>query len=120
MGFGTHRYGWVPVTVAQSQIGDRTIERLSLYAKNQEVCRAAQRQRQSALDAETLEALVEARELPAGVDQPLLPARPGRVGFRVDVEPQGVPGLAIGRARLVRGPVRHHDRYFMIIGVDSF
>src|SRR5262249_16265481 len=74
----------------------------------------------SALDAETLEAFIEAGQLSAGVDQTLLSTGPRRMRFRVDVEPQGVPRFAVGRARLVGGPVRHDDGDFMIIGVNSF
>src|SRR5665213_4497375 len=58
--------------------------------------------------AEALKALVEAREL-AAIDQALLAAGPRRMRFRIDVEPQCVAGLAIGRARLVRRAVGHHD-----------
>src|SRR5271165_1633844 len=76
--------------------------------------------RTSALDAKALKALIEAGKLSAGVDQTLLSARPGRVRFRVDVEPQSVPQFAVSRACLVGAPVRHHDGDFMIIGVNSF
>src|SRR5271170_6317588 len=74
----------------------------------------------SALDTKPLKSLVEAGQLSTTVDQPLLSAGPGRMRFRVDVEPQGVPRLAVGRARLVRAAVRHHDGYLMIFGVNSF
>jgi len=74
----------------------------------------------SALYAEALKALVEAGELPAGVDQALLPTSPGRMRLRVDVEPQGVPGFPVGRTGLVRGPVGQDDGDLMIIGVNSF
>src|SRR5882757_1591730 len=73
----------------------------------------------SALDAKSLEALVEAGQLSTAVDQPLLSAGPGGMRFRVDVEPQCVSRLPVGRARLVRAAVRHHDGYFVILGVNS-
>src|SRR4029077_349118 len=73
----------------------------------------------SAFYAEALEALVEAGELPAGIEQSVLSAGPSRMRFRVDVEPQGIPGFAVGRAGLVRGPVRHHDGNLMIIRVNA-
>src|SRR5690349_6082737 len=74
----------------------------------------------SALDTKPLKALVEAGQLSTAIDQPLLAAGPGRMGFRVDIEPQGVSRFAVGRARLVRAAVRHHDGYFVIFGVNSF
>src|SRR5260370_6513065 len=74
----------------------------------------------SALDTKPLKTLVEAGQLSAAVDQPLLSAGPGRMRFRVDVEPQSVSRLAVGRARLVRAAVGHHDGYFVIFGVNSF
>ena len=39
--------------------------------------------------------------------------------FRVDVEAQRVAGFAVGRARLIRGAVGHHDRDLVIVGVDA-
>src|SRR6516164_3043587 len=74
----------------------------------------------SGLDAEPLEALVEAGELAAAVDQALLPAGPRRVRLGVDVEAQRVAGLAVGRTRLVGAPVGQHDRDLVIVGVDAF
>src|SRR5579875_569102 len=71
-------------------------------------------------DAEAAEALVEAGELAAGIDQPLLSAGPGRMRFRIDLQAQGVAGLAVGRARLVGSAVGHDDRDLVIIGVDAF
>src|SRR5271165_1282899 len=49
----------------------------------------------SGLDAKSLESLVEAGELTAAVNQALLPAGPGRMRFRIDVEAQGVAGFAV-------------------------
>src|SRR5215472_16440281 len=74
----------------------------------------------SLFDAESLKTLVEAGELSATVDQPLLPAGPGRMRFRIDIEPQCISRLAVGRTRLVRAPVRHHDGNLVIIRVNSF
>src|SRR5208282_4334459 len=74
----------------------------------------------SALDAKPLKALVETGQLSTAVDQPLLSAGPGRMRFRVDVEPQSISRLAVSRARLVRAAVRHHDGYLVIFGVNSF
>src|SRR6185437_4425513 len=70
--------------------------------------------------AEAREALVEARELTAGIEETLLPAGPGRVRLGVDVEAQRVAFLAIGRARLVAAAVGHHDGDLVIIGVNLF
>src|SRR3546814_38631 len=47
-------------------------------------------------------------------------AGPGRMRLRVDVELEHRAGLAIGRACLVRGPVRHFDGDLMIVRVDFF
>src|SRR6516164_1774905 len=74
----------------------------------------------SGLDSKTLEALVEAGELAAAVDQTLPPPGPRRMRFRVDVEEQRVARLAVSRARLVGGPIGQHDRDFVIVGVDTF
>src|SRR5579863_8538225 len=74
----------------------------------------------SGLRAEAAKTLVEARELAAGVEQALLAAGPGRVRFRIDLQAQRVAGLAVGRARLVAGPVGHDDRNFVVIGVNLF
>src|SRR5262249_52757426 len=70
--------------------------------------------------AEAAEALVEARELAAGVVEALLAAGPGRMRLRIDVEAQRVAGLPIGRPGLVAGAVGHHDGDLVIIGVDLF
>src|SRR5260370_35396474 len=74
----------------------------------------------SALDPKPLKTLVEGAHWSSAVDRPLLSAGPGRMRFRVDVEPASVSRLAVGRARLVRAAVRHHDGYFVIFGVNSF
>src|SRR5260370_3349359 len=74
----------------------------------------------SALDTNPLKPLVEAGQLSTAVDQPLLSAGPGRMRFRVDVEPHSVSRLAVGRARVVGAAVGHHDGYFVIFGVNSF
>src|SRR5690606_38929451 len=71
------------------------------------------------LQAEAAEALVELRNLPAAIDQTML-AGPGRMGLGVDVQAHGLTRLAVGRARLVLGPVGHHDGDLVIIGVDVF
>src|SRR3974377_668911 len=76
--------------------------------------------RPSGLDAEALEALVEAGELAAGVDQPLLSPGPRRMGLRVDVQAQRVAGFAVSRTRFVRVPVGHHDRDLVIVRVNAF
>src|SRR6185437_8267234 len=80
--------------------------------------RAARTRRGARADAR--EALVEARELTAGIEETLLPAGPGRVRLGVDVEAQRVAFLAIGRARLVAAAVGHHDGDLVIIGVNLF
>src|SRR5690349_15438087 len=72
------------------------------------------------LGAEALEAAVEAGKLTAGVQQALLAAGPGRVRFRVDLQPQRVPRLAVGRAGLIAAAIGHHDRDLVIIGVNAF
>src|SRR5215469_7311612 len=59
------------------------------------------------LDAKALEALVEAGELAAAVDQTLLPAGPRRMRLRVDIEAQRVARLAVGRACLVGASIGH-------------
>ena len=41
-----------------------------------------------------METFVEASELSAGIDETLLAAGPGRVGFRVDFEPQCIAGFS--------------------------
>ncbi len=69
------------------------------------------------LDAEVGEALVEARHLAAAVDDPVLTG-PGRMGLRIDLEPQNVTRVAPGRLGLVFGAVGHHDSDFVIIGMD--
>src|SRR5260370_19331564 len=67
---------------------------------------------------ETLEALVEAREV-AAVDQPLLTAGTGGMRLRIDLEPERVAGLAVGRSSLVGGAVGHHDGDLVIIRMDA-
>src|SRR5512135_1725662 len=70
--------------------------------------------------AEIAEALVEAGELPARVQQLLLAAGPGRVRLRVDVEAQRIARLPVGGAGLVAGAVGHHHGDLVVIGVDAF
>src|SRR5260370_13010020 len=72
----------------------------------------------SALDAEPAEALVDASELPALVIEALLSAGPGRMRLRIDLEPQRVACLAVGRAGLVARPVGHDDGDIVIIRMD--
>src|SRR5215472_3217048 len=72
------------------------------------------------LDPEALEALVEASELAAAVDQTLLPSGPRRMRFWIDVEAQRVARLAVGRTCLVRATVGHHDRDLVIVRVNAF
>jgi hypothetical protein len=71
------------------------------------------------LQAEALEALVEARKLAAAVDEALLAAGPGRVGFRIDLEAQRVAGLAVGRPRLLGRAVGHDDRDLVIVRMNA-
>src|SRR5579863_2231225 len=66
-----------------------------------------------------LETLVETGELAAAVDQPLLAARPGRMGLRIDLKVQRVAGFAIGRARLVARTIRHHNGDLVVVRVDA-
>src|ERR1051326_1313043 len=54
------------------------------------------------------EFLLEARQPAAAVDQMLLAAGPGRMRFRIDVEPHGVAGLAPRAPCLELGAVGHH------------
>src|ERR1700720_670710 len=117
MGFGTHQFGWMPFTGARSLSGDRATLKWWLWGEDQG---ADADWTTSALDAKSLKSLVEAGQLSTAIDQPLLSAGPGRMRFRVDVQPQCVPRLSVGRARLVRAAVRHHDGYLMIFRVDSF
>src|SRR5580698_11519448 len=65
------------------------------------------------------EALVEARQAAAAVEQLLLAAGPGRVGRGVDVERQLLAGLTPGRTGLIGRAVvqRHGD--LVIVGVDA-
>lgn len=65
---------------------------------------------------EAFELVLEARHASAAVHQIGL-AGPCRVGFRVDIQLQGIAFLAIGRARFVFGAVRHHDRDEVVIWV---
>src|SRR6478672_8139062 len=70
-------------------------------------------------EREPAEALVEARDLAAGVEQLLVAAGPCRMHLRVDVEVHGVAFLAPGRADLELGAVGHLDVDHVIIGVDT-
>src|SRR5260221_12128086 len=81
--------------------------------------RARGRSRGLGFRPETMEAPVEAGALAAGVEQALLAARPGRVRFRVDVEAQRVAFLAVGRPRLVRGPIGHQDGDLVVVRMDA-
>src|SRR5690242_672272 len=72
------------------------------------------------LAAEAAEALVEAGELAAGVEQLLLAAGPGRVRLTVDLEAQRVAGLPIGGPGLVAGAVRHLHGDLVVVGMDAF
>ena len=67
--------------------------------------------------ADAGKALVELRHLPARVHD-ALHAGPGRVGLRVDVQPQGIARLAVAGAGLELRAVRHDDVDFVILGVD--
>src|SRR5215208_1131197 len=68
---------------------------------------------------EAAEALVEARDLAARVEQLLVAAGPRRMHLRVDVEMQSVAFLAPGRSRLELGAIGHFDVDGMIFGVDT-
>src|SRR5580692_12653808 len=107
----------MPFTGARSLSGDRAILKWWLSGEDQG---AHAGRATSALDPKSLKSLVEAGQLSTAVDQPLLSAGPGRMRFRVDVEAQCVSRLAVGRARLVRGAVRHYDGNFVIFGVNCF
>src|SRR5512139_1358724 len=68
-------------------------------------------------ERKTAEALVEARDLAAGVQHALVATGPGGMSRRVDVEVQRVAFLAPSRPGLVLGAVGHFDRDEVIIGV---
>src|SRR5688572_21475502 len=70
-------------------------------------------------EAESAEALVEARHLATGVEQLLVAAGPGRVDLGVDVEVHGVALFAPGRTCLELGPVGHFDSDHVVIGVGT-
>src|SRR5262245_23240595 len=72
-----------------------------------------------ALQADALEPLLELGELAAGVDQ-AMHAGPGRVRLGVDVQTDGVAGLAHGRAGLEAGAVGHHHVDLVVVRVDAF
>src|SRR4051794_9949865 len=65
------------------------------------------------------EALVEAGDLAAAVEQLLVAAGPRRVDGRVDLEVQGVALLAPGRTGLELGAVGQLDGDHVIFGVDT-
>src|ERR1700722_3054467 len=48
------------------------------------------------LQADALEALVEAGELAAGLVKPVLAADPGRMRFRIDIEMERLAGFPVG------------------------
>src|SRR5438876_3489047 len=64
------------------------------------------------------EFLLEPRQPAAAVDQVLLAAGPGRMRFRIDVEPHGVARLAPGAPRLEFGAVGHHHLDGVILGMN--
>jgi hypothetical protein len=68
MGLGTHQFGWMPVTDARSRTGDRAMQKWSLAGENQVVRRRSIAGWTSALDTETLKALVEAGELSTAIN----------------------------------------------------
>src|SRR4051812_39798421 len=70
-------------------------------------------------EAESAEALVEARDLAAGVEQLLIAAGPCRMDLGVDLEMERVAFLAPGRTDLELGAVGHFDVDHVIFGVDT-
>src|SRR5262249_21324230 len=68
---------------------------------------------------EILELLVESRQAAATVDEVLLPARPGGMRGRIDVERQLGIGLAKGGARPVGRAIVQHNVDEMIVRMDA-
>src|SRR5437763_6427006 len=66
----------------------------------------------------TGEFLLKARQPAATIDQMLLAAGPGRMRFRIDVEPHGVPGLPPCAAGLEFAAVGHHHLDGVIVRMD--
>src|SRR5580693_2712159 len=66
---------------------------------------------------EARELLVEARQAAAAVEQMLLPAGPGRVRFRVDIEMQRIAGLAPGGPGGEFGAVGHDHFDGVVVGM---
>src|SRR5690606_31285318 len=70
------------------------------------------------LDAEALEALLEARDATTAVHQLARAAGPGGMGLGVDVELQRVAFLAPGRTGLVGGAVGHDHVDGVVVRVN--
>ena len=64
------------------------------------------------------ETLVELGNLPPGI-QNTLDARPGRMSLGVNVQTQLCARFAVAGAGLVLAAISHHDRDFMVVGVDA-
>src|SRR3546814_4912879 len=73
-----------------------------------------------AAEREPAEALVEARDLPARIDEALVAAGPCRMRRRIDVERHRVALFAPGGTRLEQRAVGHLHLDQMIVGVRVF
>ena len=71
------------------------------------------------LKAQTLEFLVKLSQLPATVQKAVY-ASPGRMGFRVNVQLDGVSSFAPSWASRVAAAIRHLDGDFVVVWMSFF